>query len=236
MKRQWINYIVLLVFIPIVIWFGVTFLEDRRYVFISLVIVLITMFPIFQSLEMRTMNVRLLVILAVMTALSVVGRMLFAALPGFKPVTAIIILTAIYFGGEAGFIVGALSALISNIYFGQGPWTPFQMFSWGMVGLLAGLPWVRKRLKHSYFALILFGIISGVLFSILMDIWTVLSLDGTFNWRRYVAVVGLSMPFMATYALSNVIFLLLTMKPIGQKLERIKTKYNVGGLTNEQSS
>src|SRR5699024_12265359 len=69
MKRQWINYIVLLVFIPIVIWFGVTFLEDRRYVFISLVIVLITMFPIFQSLEMRTMNVRLLVILAVMTAL-----------------------------------------------------------------------------------------------------------------------------------------------------------------------
>src|SRR5690625_3191014 len=117
---------------------------------------------------MRTRHDRLRFSIAAMTALSVVARMLFAALPGFKPVTAIIILTAIYFGGEAGFIVGALSALISNIYFGQGPWTPFQMFSWGMVGLLAGLPWVRRRLKRSYFALILFGLIFGFVFLFLI--------------------------------------------------------------------
>src|SRR5699024_5936760 len=227
MKRQWINYIVLLVFIPIVIWFGVTFLEDRRYVFISLVIVLITMFPIFQSLEMRTMNVRLLVILAVMTALSVVGRMLFAALPGFKPVTAIIILTAIYFGGEAGFIVGALSALISNVYFGQGPWTPFQMFTWGIIGFIAGFPYISEKLKSNKVYLILYGIFAGVMYSLIMDIWTVMSLDGTFNFARYITVAGIALPFMITYAVSNVVFLLLTIKPIGSKLERLKIKYGI---------
>ena len=76
---------------------------------------------------------------AAMTALSVSGRFLFAMLPGFKPVTAIIIITALYFGAQAGFMTGALTALISNIYFGQGSWTPFQMLAWGIVGLLGGI-------------------------------------------------------------------------------------------------
>lgn len=225
--KRWVNYSLLLLIIPITIWLGITLFADRSYVFISLVIVLLTLLPFFVSFEKRQTSTRLLVVLAVLVALSVVGRFLFAAIPGFKPVTAIVILSAIYFGAEAGFLVGALTALISNIYFGQGPWTPFQMFAWGIIGFSAGLPWIRRRLVNSKLALLLIGMFSGIFFSLLMDIWTVLSIDGTFNWKRYVTAVGLSVPFMITYAISNVIFLFLTIKPIGEKLARIKMKYGI---------
>src|SRR5699024_4394169 len=130
-------------------------------------------------------NTRRMVILAVLVAISVVGRFIFAALPAFKPVTAIVVISAIFFGAEAGFLVGALSALISNIYFGQGPWTPFQMFSWGLIGFIAGLPYFRNKLKNNKVYLVLYGIIAGVAYSLIMDVWTVMSLDNTFTIKRY---------------------------------------------------
>lgn len=227
MKRQWINYLVLLLLVPLFIWIGVTMFDDRKYVFISFMLVIIILIPFFSSFERKENSIRYLVIIAVMTALSVVGRFLFMAIPGFKPVTAIVILTAVYFGVEAGFLVGALTALISNFYFGQGPWTPFQMFAWGMTGFIAGLPFIRHVLMKNKLILILFGMFAGVFFSLLMDVWTVLSVDGVFNVKRYITVVTLSVPFMITYAVSNVIFLLITIKPIGDKLERVKVKYGI---------
>ncbi len=227
MKKQWINYIVLLLLVPISIWIGVTMFDDRKYVFISFVIVILTIIPFFLTFENKDSSIRYMVVIAVMTALSVVGRFLFAAVPGFKPVTSIVILTATYFGAEAGFLVGSLTALISNIYFGHGPWTPFQMFAWGMIGFIAGLPYIRKMMMNNKLLLVLFGLFAGVFFSLLMDVWTVLSIDGVFNVKRYITVVSLSVPFMVTYAVSNVIFLLVTVKPIGGKLQRIKTKYGI---------
>ncbi|MCR4963803.1 MAG: ECF transporter S component [Firmicutes bacterium] len=79
--------------------------------------------------------------IAVMAALAVVGRTLFAIvpLPNFKPMTAVIMITAVSFGPEVGFLTGALAGFISNFIFGQGPWTPWQMFCWGGIGFLTGL-------------------------------------------------------------------------------------------------
>lgn len=227
MKKQWINYVILLLLVPLFIWIGVTMFEDRKYVFISFILVILILIPFFLSFERKDASIRYMVIIAVMTALSVVGRFLFAAIPGFKPVTAIVILTAIYFGLEAGFLVGALTALISNFYFGQGPWTPFQMFAWGMIGFIAGIPFIRNILMDNKLILALFGMFAGIFFSLLMDVWTVLSFDGVFNVKRYLTIVTLSVPFMITYAVSNVIFLLITIMPIGDKLVRIKIKYGI---------
>ena len=166
-----------------------------------------------------------LVLIAVMVALTVAGRVLFAPIPGFKPVTALVVITAMYFGGEAGFITGAMSALLSNFYFGQGPWTPFQMFVWGIIGLIAGL--IAPFLKKSRICLAVYGAISGVVYSLLMDVWTVLWWDGMFHAERYVAAVLSAAGFMAVYAVSNVVFLLLLAKPIGKKLERVQKKYGL---------
>lgn len=227
MNRQPFNYLILLLLIPLTIYIGLTFFEDRSYIFISFVIVLLALLPFLMSFESKEANTRYMVIIAVLVAMSVVGRFLFAAIPAFKPVTAIVVISAMFFGAEAGFLVGALSAIISNIYFGQGPWTPFQMFSWGMIGFIAGLPKVRQLLKTNRFMLVLYGIFAGIIYSLMMDIWTVLSLDNMFNLKRYLTAISIATPFMITYAISNVIFLLLIIKPIGEKLDRIKLKYGI---------
>ena len=132
-------YLLLLLGIPAVIALGMTVFRDREYAFITMAVTIIACVPFFLSFERNQSNGKLLIIIAAMVALSSVGRLIFAVIPFFKPVTAIVILTAVYFGAEAGFVTGALSAVISNFYFGQGPWTPFQMFTWGLIGLIAGL-------------------------------------------------------------------------------------------------
>ena len=181
--------------------------------------------PFFLSFERKTQSGSRLILIAVLTALSVLGRMLFYAVPGFKPVTAMVIITAMYLGSEAGFLTGALSAVISNFYFGQGPWTPFQMFTWGLIGFLAGL--LARQLKGSRIFLCVFGALAGVLFSLCMDVWTALWADGTFQLSRYLAALVSSVSFTLVYAVSNVIFLLLLAKPIGKKLQRVLDKYGI---------
>ena len=175
--------------------------------------------------EKSSLDVKRLVLIAALVALSVVGRMAFAAVPGFKPVAALVIITAVHFGGEAGFMVGALSALLSNFYFGQGPWTPFQMFSWGIVGLIAGL--LAPVLKKHLVALCAYGALAGGLYSLLMDVWSTLWADGNFNIRRYLGFVVSSASFTLVYAVSNVIFLLVCAYPLGKVLERLKTKFGI---------
>lgn len=227
MTRKKINYLIILIIIPLAIALGVILLKDRKYNIISLIIAFLACLPFFYSYERGKSSTREMVILAVMVAISVVGRFIFAAIPGFKPVTAIVVITGIYFGSEAGFLAGSLSAIVSNLYFGQGPWTPFQMFAWGMIGFIAGLPFMRKILVKNRIALSAYGIFAGVLFSLMMDVWAVLALDGTFIVSRYIFVVISSLNFMLIYAVSNVIFLLLAIKPFGEKLDRIKLKYGI---------
>lgn len=227
MRNKKINYFIIMILIPLSIALGVILFKDRKYNIISIIIAFLSCLPIFFSFEKGKTSTRKMIILSVMVAISVAGRFVFAAIPGFKPVTAIVVITAIYFGSEAGFLTGSLSAIISNIYFGQGPWTPFQMFSWGMLGLIAGLPFMRKLLLKNKFILAIYGIFAGVIYSLMMDVWTVLAMDGVFNARRYLVAVTTALPFMAIYAVSNVVFLMLAIKPFGEKLERIKTKYGI---------
>ena len=225
MKKRIISFIILCVLVPAAVVAGALLFDERRYAWVILCVTLLSCLPMFISFERNSADAKRLVMIAVMTALSVAGRFLFAALPGFKPVTAMVVSTAMYFGSEAGFMTGALSAVISNFYFGQGPWTPFQMFSWGIIGLLAGL--FARCLRQSRIWLSVFGVLAGVLYSLLMDIWTVFWADGYFNITRYIAAVGSAAWFTAVYAVSNVIFLMLFAKPIGKILDRISVKYGI---------
>lgn len=223
MKKKILTYVVLCILIPAVVIGGAILFEDRQYAWISLCVAILSCIPFFLRFERREADTKRLILIACMTALSVLGRIVFAPVPAFKPVTAMVVITAMYFGCEAGFLTGSLSAVISNFYFGQGPWTPFQMFSWGIVGLLAGL--IAEPLKKSRLALALYGIASGVLYSFLMDIWTVLWENGSFQFSRYLAALVSAIPFTVVYAVSNVVFLLLFARPIGKILERLKAKY-----------
>lgn len=231
--------------IPALILLGVVAFNDRMYLWISICIAVLACLPFFISFELRGgfgkksgiapecaaseaqsgKGTTRLIILASMTALSVLGRFIFAPLPFFKPVTAIVVITGMYLGAESGFLCGALSAILSNIMFGQGPWTPFQMFTWGIIGLFAGL--MAGILKRNRIILSVFGVLAGVLFSFTMDIWTVLWWDGKFSFSRYLTALASAAGVTAVYAVSNVIFLWLLARPLGSKLERIIVKYGV---------
>lgn len=116
---------------------------------LSLVVVLASLAVFFASYEHSRPRLRDVMPTAVLAALGAAGRILFAPIPDFKPVSAIAIIAGVAFGRKSGFMVGALAALASNFFFGQGPWTPWQMYAWGMVGygagLLAMVPAPRRR-------------------------------------------------------------------------------------------
>ncbi len=224
-KKKVLTICILLLAIPIVIFSGGFLFREKYYAWISLCVALLSCIPLFYCFEQKNNSAKELTVVAVMIALSVAGRFVFAWLPSFKPVTAITVIAAIYIGKEAGFAVGALSAVVSNFYFGQGPWTPFQMFSWGVIGFFAGL--LSNPLQKNKIILCIYGVLAGVLFSLTMDIWTVVWADGTLNLSRYTTALLTSLPVTIQYAISNVVFLLFLTKPVGTKLERIKKKYGL---------
>ncbi len=215
-----------LVAVPLVAILGATLFGGRQWDIAAVLTAFLCCVPFFLSFESRKPAAREVVLIAVMTAFSVAGRVIFAAIPFFKPVTAIVVVAAMYFGPQAGFMTGAMSALISNIWFGQGAWTPFQMFCWGFIGWLAGMLNRRRWLEKTWL-LCVYGAFSGALYSLVMDMWTVFSADGAFTLTRWLAVTVSSLPIMAVYCVSNVVFLLLLRKPLGKKLERLKTKFGV---------
>lgn len=224
-RKNILTALIFLIAIPAVIISGVVFFREKSYAWLSLCIAVFSCVPLFYCFERKESSAKEITVLAVMIAISVAGRFVFAWLPGFKPVTAITVIAAIWLGKEAGFVVGSLSAVVSNFYFGQGPWTPFQMFAWGLIGFIAGI--LANPLKKNKILLCIFGALAGILFSLTMDIWSVIWFDSGFNLSRYIAIITASLPSTVEYSVSNVIFLLLLAKPIGEKLERIKKKYGL---------
>ena len=219
--RTILRYAIPFGLIPALVVLGAVVFDERRHLIISLGIAVLALILFMTGFEKRNIGSRRMVLTAVMTALAVVGRFI----PLIKPVTAICIIAGMYLGAEAGFFTGSLSVLISNIYFGQGPWTPFQMLGFGLIGLAAG--YLSKPLIRSRVFLIIFGVLSGAAYSFIMDIWTVLWYSGGFDWRLYLTALGSALPFTITYAVSNVLFLLILGGPMGRKLGRIKVKYGV---------
>lgn len=200
-------------------------LLDRYYIYISILIALCSLVVLFWRLDKHSTNVRRIVIIAVMISLSICSRFIFAAVPAFKPMASIIILTGMYLGPEAGFLCGSLTAFISNFYFGQGPWTVFQMIAFGLIGLFAAL--LARPLKKNMLLLSLYGLIAGIFYSFFMDIWTMLWTYSSLNKEGYLMALYTAIPYTVLYAVSNVVFLLLLCKPFSNRLGRILFKYQI---------
>lgn len=222
-NRKIISVVITFMVIPAIVLTGAVVFRERAYLFVASASALCACVPFFLSFESGKVSTGKIVILSCLTALSVVGRAIFAAVPAFKPVAAMVIICGVYLDAESGFLCGALSALISNIFFMQGPWTPFQMFIWGAIGYLAGI--FSVYLKKSKVMLIVSGVVSGIIFSLFMDIWTTMWSFKEFNLPAYISCVITALPVTTVYAVSNVVFLMLLTNPIGKKIERVRTKY-----------
>lgn len=219
--RRILKVLVPAILIPGVIIGGAFAFRGKNYLVVTLAVAALSMVLFVAGFERKKTGTRRLIIVSVMVALSVAGRLI----PFFKPVTALTVITGVYLGGEAGFLCGSMSAVISNFYFGQGPWTPFQMFAWGLIGLFAGL--AGEPLRRSRPLIVLYGGLAGVVYSVVMDVWTVLWYDKGFDAALYLSAIGTALPYTMLYTASNAIFLWLCARPFGEKLERVKIKYGV---------
>ncbi|WP_199731631.1 ECF transporter S component [Cohnella endophytica] len=218
----------ILVVIPATILLGIFVLNDRKYYFISLLIVLYTMVPFAMVFENRKVQARELIVIAVLAAIAVAGRAAFFMLPQFKPVVAIVIIAGVSFGAEAGFLVGAIAGFVSNFYFGQGPWTPWQMFCFGIIGFLAGILFKKGWLKRSRFSLCVYGgLATLILYGGIINIGSLMMFTPTFNWGALIATYASGFWFDLVHAIATVIFLLVLSRPMIEKLDRIKTKYGL---------
>ncbi len=219
--RHALKLVLVFAAIPAAVLAGVFLLKAKQYAAVCAFIAVASVFVFFCGFDKRKTGTRRLVLIAVFTALAVAGRFI----PLFKPSTAIIILAGIYLGSEAGFFTGVLFALISDMYFGIGPWTPFQMLAWGLVGFFAGV--LSKKLDSSKILLAVYAAVSGVAYSFIMDIWTVMWYSGAFEPVLYKTAIVTAIPFTVLYAVTNAVFLLLLKNSFGRKMKRIKLNYGI---------
>lgn len=227
-KRTKIATLLILFLIPITIFIGIYYLGDKKYYFISLLIILETMIPFAFAFENRKPKARELVIISSLCAIGVVGRTAFFMLPQFKPVAAIVIISGVAFGGETGFLVGAITAFVSNFFFGQGPWTPWQMFSFGIIGFLAGIMFQKGILRKTKTDMCVFGfLVTFVIYGGIMNPASVIMWQSNININMVLSSYVMGMPFDFIHAVSTVFFLFFAAEPMLEKLERIKIKYGL---------
>ena len=228
-KRTIVAALIGLLAIPLTIFIGVFYLQDRKYYFISLLIIIETIIPFLLAFEGRKPKARELMIVSVLCAITVAGREAFFMLPQFKPVAAIVIIAGICFGGETGFLVGAISGFVSNFFLGQGAWTPWQMFAFGIVGFIAGLLFGKGFIRKTKMSLCLYGgLATMIVYGIIMDTQT-LSVMHNPSATTIMSVYLLGLPFNVIHAASTVFFLWFIAEPMIEKLDRIKTKYGILG-------
>lgn len=234
-KRTIAATVIILVTIPLTIFVGSYYFDNRKYYFFALLLILQAMVPFFLIFEGRKPQARELIILSVLCAIGVAGRAAFFMLPQFKPVAAIIIISGVAFGGEAGFLIGAVTMMVSNIMFGQGPWTPMQMFAMGIIGFLAGVLFKKGFLRRNRLSLSIFGGLSTILiFGGLMNPTYILIFNESPTWQMLLSAYIVGFPMDLVHAFATAFFIWIFSRPMLEKLDRLKVKYGLVSLESAQ--
>ncbi len=222
----------ILLLMAAVVFGGLVVLRGKNHYLISLLLILLIQVPFFAHFEGRRPKARDVVVLAVLVAIGVIGRGLFFMLPSFSPVLAVAILAGVSLGPVEGFVTGALIAFMSNFFFGQGPWTPWQMFAMGFVGYLGGLLFYRLDNHGKWKApakgfLLVYGLASGFLYGFIVDIWTIFMVSASPTWAVVLSVYGAATLFNMVLAGSTFLFLLVMYGPMMERIQRLREKYGL---------
>ena len=227
-KRTVAAAVMILLLVPVTLFVGVYYLGNKKYYFIALLVLLECMAPFFLIFEGHKPQARELVIIAVLCAIGVAGRAAFFMLPQFKPVMAMTIIAGVAFGGETGFLVGAVTMLTSNVMFSQGPWTPWQMFAMGIIGFLAGVLFRKGLLRRARMSLCVFGALAAILiYGGIMNPVSALMWASELNWKVLLVYYITGFPMDLVHASATFLFLWFAAEPMLEKLDRIKVKYGL---------
>lgn len=193
---------------------------------LSIVVAVASLMLFFANYEKSAPRLRDTMPVVVLAALAAAGRILFAPFPGFKPVSAIAVIAGAAFGRRSGFMVGALAALVSNFFFGQGPWTPWQMYAWGLVGYLGGVL-VQTGAFERRPVLLGYGFLSGLLFGAIVNLWSIVGFYHPETFAQALVVYAAALPLDVVHGVATVVFLAVLYRPWQRKLARVKRKYGL---------
>jgi energy-coupling factor transport system substrate-specific component len=223
----------LLVLVPATLLFC-AFSDIQQTALLTVLVAILALLPFFLRFELRHPQPRDIMPVVVLSAIAAVGRIVFAPFPNVKPVTALCIVAGISFGREAGFLVGALAAFASNMFFGQGPWTPWQMYAWGLTGYLAGALFSSQAPLASWgqrhpFVIYVFGALAALFYGFILDSWSLVGYVDPITVPAALILYGAGLPSSLVHATATVVFLVLLLKPWSRKLQRLKRKYGIVG-------
>ncbi|MCK5414636.1 MAG: ECF transporter S component [Thermoplasmata archaeon] len=202
-----------------------TFLLSSTFILYFLTaIIMLVLVGVFISFEEGKATAYEVAIIAMLSAASIALRVAFAALPQVQPSTFIILAAGVVYGSRAGFMVGALTPLVSNFFLGHGLWTPFQMFAWGAAGASAGLV-ARAWPDISRNGLIVLGVVWGFLFGWITNLSQLFFVPVT--WQSVITIYALSFWFELVHAITNVVIALIFAVEVLWVLRRYRTRFEV---------
>lgn len=210
-----------------------SFFENKDYYIISMLIIVVAIIFFVLQFEKRKPTTREIVSLSVMVSLAVIGRTVFFMTPQFKPMTAVVILSAVAFGKESGFLCGTLAAFISNFFFGQGPWTPWQMFALGMVGYISGVLFYKRyngkrpESKGMILLSIYGGLVTLFVYGTIMDMATVFMYTEAPTLEAIFAACATGFLFNVIHGISTMVIILVMGKQVLGKINRMKIKFGM---------
>jgi energy-coupling factor transport system substrate-specific component len=215
----------LLIILPLPLTFlGVTYLIEK-WGLISTIIIAITIISLIIDFKNYCLNSRIVSLTIALGALTALLRIPFAPLPNVNPCTYLIICSGIAFGSHVGFFIGALTPLISNFILGHGPWTPLQMYAWGLIGGLAGLLNFNSS-KIFRWKLGFIGVIAGYFYGFIMNIWFWYSYLYPITLTTFIIAEIQGLPFDTLHAIGNFAFLTI----LGNKTLRVFSFFKEGKL------
>lgn len=193
---------------------------------LTLLVSLLAVGLVFASFEASRPPLRQLMPTAVLAATAAAGRVLFAPIPDVKPVSAIAVIAGATLGRRSGFMVGAVAALVSNFFFGQGSWTPWQMYAWGLVGYLGGVIADRGLLERGG-VLYAWGFLSALMYGAILNGYYVLGFVRPLTWPSVLAAYAAGFPLDCVHGVATAAFLAAIWLPWGRSIRRVVRKYDL---------
>lgn len=225
-KTKFVTGLIFLFFVPMTLVLG-SRMPGKTYYLTSTLMMIELLIPFFLAFEERKPQARELAVIAVMCALAVAARVAIPV-PNFKAIYGIIMIAGISFGPETGFLVGAVSALSSNFFLTQGPYTPWQMMAYGAGGMLTGFLFRDGRLSRRPLFMGLAGFFGVLLFvGPLLDTCTVFLAPVSINVGSILGIYASGFMVNISQGISTFLVLFLLGNPLLEKLERMKTKYGM---------
>lgn len=228
LKKRLASSAIIFVCIPAVVFAGWNFLPNKQYYITGAAVVVLAMAAFLINVKKSQLHARELVILASLAAIAVTSRAAFYALPHVKPMCAVLIIAGAAFGSETGFLLGALSMLLSNFIFGQGAWTPFQMLGMGLTVFVCAKIFHKTKIGKSPLAVSVIGaVLCCVVYGVVVDASSVLMMSADYSLKSIASIYLAGAPTNLIHGAATGFVLFFLYKPMLEKLERIKVKYSL---------